>query len=254
VQPAGNAANRAAIVRVTVVLALVVLALVLAAARQLWPNESKTGHGTAPPSTSQPLPDVQWVIGPEFSSTWLFPLAPTELGRPPTHCDENDYRLWLQDSGAIPTFNSVAVALKANTDASVIVEGMSIRVLSRKRPPRAGFLVDCAIGGPGGRGPIGTATINLDRAKPAIAYADQYGERIPRLTFILERGVTELVMIRAESTESFITWEGSLLVLVGGAQRRIPLKNRDTNKPFKVAPGKGFKTYGWTGTTWRPTR
>jgi hypothetical protein len=210
---------------------------------------SSDGDGP-PPTTSRPLPEVQTTVAPEFSSTWLFPSAPTALGKPPAaECSENKYRLWLQRSGAIPTFNSFSVTLRANTDATVIVEGMSIRVLKRE-PRLAGILLDCPIGGPGGRGPIGSATINLDRAKPSVTYTERYDEPTSRLTFILEKSVPEFVVVKAKSTRDFVTWEASLLLSVDGVRRRISLKDPDTHGPFRVTPGKGFKSFDWDGTKW----
>lgn len=204
----------------------------------------------APDLLARNTPPIQITVAPEFSGKWVLPSNPDTLGKPPrTACYKNEYRRWLQESKAIPTFNAFAVSLKANTDATVIVEGMAIDVLKRRRPI-TGMLLDCAIGGPGDAGPIGTATINLDRAKPSITYADQYDEQIKRLSFKLERDVDEFVIINAESTRSFVTWQASLILTVDGKRQYKALKNADTHEPFTVTPGKGLKPYEWSGNQW----
>lgn len=197
-------------------------------------------------------PPVQVTVAPEFSSIWLFPSTRSALGDPPAeYCDTNEYRRWLRTAKATPTFNDFGVVLRANTDATVIVEGMSIRVLKRLRP-LGGILLDCPIGGGGGGvGPIGFATINFDHARPSIAYTDAYGEPTKRLTFRLEKGIDQHLSIRGESETSFVTWEASLLLTVDGQRQPFRLRDPDTQGPFSLTPRNGGSTtYLWGGDQW----
>ena len=94
-----------------------------------------------------PTPELQIRVGPEFHGTWLYPSTRSDLGNPPTEsCDTNEYWSWLRTSKAVPAANSFTVILRSNTASTVIVEGMSVQVRDR-RPPLAGILLECAIGG-----------------------------------------------------------------------------------------------------------
>jgi hypothetical protein len=109
-------------------------------------------------------------VGPEFHGTWLYPCTRSDLGNAPTECcDPNEYLNWLRWSKAVPASNSFTVTLRSNTESTVIVEGMSVQPRER-RPPLAGILLECAIGGDEVTGWVGSATIDLDRATPSITY------------------------------------------------------------------------------------
>ena len=183
----------------------------------------------------RPPPSVEITVAPEFNSAWLFPSTRDALGEPPAkYCDSNEYRRWLRTAKATPTANMFAVTLKANTDATAIVEGMSVRVLERRRPLE-GIVLDCPIGGPGDGGPIGTATINLDHARPSIAYTESYNEPTKRLAFKLVKGVDQFLIINGESTRSLVTWEASLLLSVDG-ERSAWASSTSEPEPKRSSP------------------
>lgn len=197
-----------------------------------------------------PTPEFQIRVGPEFNGTWLYPSTRSDLGNPPTEfCDTNEYWSWLRASKAVPAANSFAVILRSNTESTVIVEGMSVQVRDR-RPPLAGILLECAIGG-GGPGPVGSATIDLDRPTPSIAYETPTGEPIKRLAFKLEKGVDQFLIINAKSKRNHVSWDASLLLLVDGVRRPVPLQDPDTQGPFSTTPSEsGTEAWAWGSGRW----
>jgi len=205
-----------------------------------------------------PTPEFQIRVGPEFNGTWLYPSTRSDLGNPPTEfCDTNEYWSWLRASKAVPAANSFAVILGSNTESTVIVEGMSVQVRDR-RPPLAGILLECAIGG-WGAGPVGSATIDLDRPTPSIAYETPTGEPIKRLAFKLEKGVDQFLIIDAKSRRNHVSWDASLLLLVDGVRRPVLLQDPDTQGPFSTTPsevaqrpGPGEAAAGLAATRERP--
>jgi hypothetical protein len=80
-----------------------------------------------------------------------------------------------------------------------------------------------------GPGPVGSATIDLDRPTPSIAYETPTGEPIKRLAFKLEKGVDQflIININAKSKRNHVSWAASLLLLVDGVRRPVPLQDPD---------------------------
>jgi hypothetical protein len=198
-----------------------------------------------------PTPEFQIRVGPEFNGTWLYPSTRSDLGNPPTEfCDTNEYRSWLRTSKAVPAANSFAVILRSNTESTVIVEGMSVQVRDRQ-PPLDGILLECAIGGGEGPGPVGSATIDLDRPTPSIAYETPTGEPSKRLAFKLEKGVDQFLIINARSKRNHVSWDASLLLLVDGVRRPVPLQDPDTQGPFSTTPSEsGTEAWAWGSGRW----
>lgn len=224
---------------VAVILGLVIAVLSLREDRKANRLAERQVEATSPlKAPLQVTPEVQIRVGPEFNGTWLYPSTRSDLGDPPTgFCDTNEYWSWLRAKKAVPAGNSFTVTLSSNTESTVIVEGMSVQVRDR-RPPLAGILLECAIGD-GGTGWVGSAIIDLDRATPSIAYTGPTEEPIKRLAFKLEKGVDQFLIINANSRRSHVTWDASLLLLVDGVRRPVPLRDPDTQGPFSTTPSEG---------------
>ena len=64
-------------------------------------------------------------------------------------------------------------------------------------------------------------------------------------------GGHQFLIINANSRRSHVIWDASLLLLVDGVRRSVPLRDPDTQGPFSVTPSEGgTETWVWGEGSW----
>jgi hypothetical protein len=157
---------------------------------------------------------------------------------PPGSCRQ--WRTWLWPEGAYDGGTTdVRVALRGNSDTTVLIAGLLIHLVERTDP--VGHAVQCPVGGVG----IMTRSLraDLDLEPCVVSYRDHRGNVAKPFAFTLSRGEVEVFHITA-ATADRCQWTAELHMIVNGERRTAYLD--DDGEPFRTSGIAGLPTSRWS--------
>jgi hypothetical protein len=173
---------------------------------------------------------------PGRRSAFVFEKRLSALSPPPADLSGEARLSWAERNGGIDAFATpVQVVVQGRTATSVILLGLDIEVVSRKRPP-AGTLLR-----PEGAGGIGVRyfDVNLDQRSPEAVLGQlnepRPGERPINFPYKVSRSDPEVFTIYGHADRCDCRWIAKLRWESGGEDGTTVI--RDGDQPFRTASG-----------------
>lgn len=139
------------------------------------------------------------------------------------------------------------VTLQGAADSTVLVDGLSVLVVSQDEPIGNAFV--CPVGGASGS----ARSINVDLERDGVVtHTADGGEPANKFSFTLTRGEIETFHITARAERARCEWTAELNLIVDGKRRTVYID--DDGQPFRTCGAEGLPQ--WRGSTnrWVPHR
>jgi hypothetical protein len=216
-----------------------VLTLAIVVPLVAWVGRSAGHWFIGKVSPEQVLSAVVQVPSPAHSCTgggqgWVFDTAPSDL---PGVLPDDDKDAWAAANGGIPASgNYVVVTLQGLNGHTVVVNGISVDVVSRTEPPQGSY--PYTIGSCGGLTPY-RFSLDLDAKPVSVTAVEDEGfvEGEPRRPVELPHAVSgsqpEVWHLSAITAECDCEWTATLNWTSDGVEGHTEITN--DGKPFRVA-------------------
>lgn len=191
-----------------------------------------------------------FLTGPDWDYFGFVLQGPhADVGAPPERPCRNWWR-WGRDLGAADAGRTeFELVLVGRQDASVVVQGLEIEVLRRAEAAGRQVLA-CPVGGP--EGTPRHLRVRLDWPEGETSFVAAGGEdETSNLYLHVAKGQVEKLRVRAETSFDYVEWTGSLVAIVNGTVKRIPIEC--DGKPFRTCAAQGLDHWVWADGAWSPS-
>lgn len=181
-----------------------------------------------------------------LATDYVLPRGVQRAGAPPGDvCRE--WHPWAVRQGGVDSGETkVRVVLQAEASASVLLQGLDVRIESR-RPVLAGDRVLCRTGG--AYGVLRGLDVDLDARPPTVTYSPDGERRTTKpLLFKLTGAETEIFEIRAKSRSCLCAWSARLHLIADGKRRTVEVT--DDGRPFRTTSGGANPVFEWDSRRW----